>query len=253
MENVVRFKIKLRNNSFGKVRGIFSQRIKLELEKLLNTELDIIISATGVGNNRIDYISKPGKRVNLHITTFDKKTLKELVSELFRLRLTKQPIVIEDKEFVVLDLIFFEPEVRGTFTDKISISFNSPYIIKVGNRFIDRFESSLYWKDIYKQNKKIKENFISKSEFINITKKIDITKIDERQIELKINKYNLISIRGSYEIDITGLKEDEKEHIKSAVQCGSITGIGAYSNYGFGYYSIADENIAEKGCEDVEF
>ncbi|WP_352407925.1 hypothetical protein [Acetoanaerobium noterae] len=253
MENVVRFKIKLRNNSSGKIRGIFSQRLKLELEKLLNIELDIIISTIGVGNKRIDYTSNPGDRVNLQITTFDKKILKELVSKLFQLRLTKQPLIIDDKEFVVLDLMFYEPINRDISSDKITISFNSPYIIKIGNRFIDKLEPSLYWKDIYKQNKQKNEILISKSEFISITEKINILKKDERQIELKINKFTFPSIRGNYEIDITDLELDEKEIIKSALKIANITGVGAYSNYGFGHYYIVDENVIEKGCEDAVF
>lgn len=253
MENVVRFKIKLRNNSSGKIRGIFSQRLKLELEKLLNIELDIIISTIGVGNKRIDYTSNPGDRVNLQITTFDKKILKELVSKLFQLRLTKQPLIIDDKEFVVLDLMFYEPINRDISSDKITISFNSPYIIKIGNRFIDKLEPSLYWKDIYKQNNQINEMSISKSEFISITEKINILKKDERQIELKINKFTFPSIRGNYEIDITDLELDEKEIIKSALKIANITGVGAYSNYGFGHYYIVDENVIEKGCEDAGF
>ena len=253
MENVVRFKIKLRNNSSGKIRGIFSQRLKLELEKLLGAKLDIIISTIGVGNKRIDYTSNPGDRVNLQITTFDKKILKELVSKLFQLRLTKQPLIIDDKEFVVLDLMFYEPINRDISSDKITISFNSPYIIKIGNRFIDKLEPSLYWKDIYKQNNQINEMSISKSEFISITEKINILKKDERQIELKINKFTFPSIRGNYEIDITDLELDEKEIIKSALKIANITGVGAYSNYGFGHYYIVDENVIEKGCEDAGF
>ena len=253
MENVVRFKIKLRNNSSGKIRGIFSQRLKLELEKLLGAKLDIIISTIGVGNKRIDYTSNPGDRVNLQITTFDKKILKELVSKLFQLRLTKQPLIIEDKKFVVLDLMFYEPIIKDISSNKINISFNSPYIIKIGNRFLDKLEPSLYWKDIYKQNNQINEMSISKSEFISITEKINILKKDERQIELKINKFTFPSIRGKYEIDITDLELDEKEIIKSALKIANITGVGAYSNYGFGHYYIVDENVIEKGCEDAGF
>lgn len=253
MENVVRFKIKLRNNSSGKIRGIFSQRLKLELEKLLGAKLDIIISTIGVGNKRIDYTSNPGDRVNLQITTFDKKILKELVSKLFQLRLTKQPLIIEDKEFVVLDLMFYEPIIKDISSNKINISFNSPYIMKIGNRFLDKLEPSLYWKDIYKQNNQINEMSISKSEFISITEKINILKKDERQIELKINKFTFPSIRGNYEIDITDLELDEKEIIKSALKIANITGVGAYSNYGFGHYYIVDENVIEKGCEDAGF
>lgn len=75
----------------------------------------------------------------------------------------------------------------------------------------------------------------------------------KRQIELKINKLIFPSIRGNYEIGITNLDLDEKEIIKSALKIANITGVGAYSNYGFGHYYIVDENVIEKDVKMLDF
>ena len=54
-------------------------------------------------------------------------------------------------------------------------------------------------------------------------------------------------------IEVYDSRLDEKEIIKSALKIANITGVGAYSNYGFGHYYIVDENVIEKGCEDAGF
>ena len=238
MDDLVRFKIRLRNNSTGKIRGIFAQRFKSELENLFKKELDIIVATIGVGSKTIDYESNIGGRTNLQITTFNKSHLKELVSKFFQMRLSKKPLIIDNKEFTVLDLLFYDIGSNNIESDKINIDFSSPYIMKVGDRFLDRFEPVIFWKDIYKQNKLRNQILISKSEFIDIIKDVNITELEERIYNLKLNKFIVPAIRGSYEIDISNINDCNKSLIKASLQIANHLGVGTYSNYGFGHYYI---------------
>lgn len=198
-----------------------------------------------LSNDKKKILLNREKNYYIRITTLNTVTHTNIISMLYRYKVSKIPFVIGNKEFMVKDIILNEEMGKWCKTienlnqlenqdENFNIKVVSPIVFKIGDNFISDFNIQLFLKDLYKKYLKIyneeKVNLIYDN--VNIKSKFILKR------NININAYSTLGYVGNFEIDLSGLPKNQKKIINKLLNFGYFSGVGYKTNIGYGQYIL---------------
>ena len=227
-----KFILRVRCNEGGEIRGIFAQALKKRLEDSVGFAFDCRIRYLNRYWKMSDLAVNPGERHSFEFTVFDRNAASLLISRLFNLRIHKTPLEIADSEFVVLDLIFRDNQVPESTCKDISLVINTPYLMKWGDVFMEKFEKELFYRELFKNASGL--DGMCRSGFEKLLNKIDIDYSGLRTVVVRLNSFPATGFMGELVFKFSEASEDEMNMFYDILNHSCYRGIGARKEFGFG-------------------
>ena len=190
-----------------------------------------------------------GKKYIFKITTLDNDTFATITSNLFRKRITKDYLDIENGKFKVVDIILNDSNSKyiKIFTEKdldyinskeckrdmYDISILTPTIFKVGSKFYNKLDSEIIFRNLLSKFNKLSKYKIPK-EFIENINDINIIENDIIYSKVGLNNIYKEGLQGDITIDLQNCDKYTKQIARTLIEFAVFSGIGYKYEYGYG-------------------
>lgn len=222
----------------------------LKENKVITTK-DIYTISSFMGKNRNKCGVEKNQKLVIRLTTLDRELFGTINALLFRSRVLKTTIQLENIDFQVIDIgvqvqksqyIHYTqmPIALDGTPNSYSIKLLSPTFFKVGEKYIEELNTRLVFKNLVSKYQKYIGNKIPREVVQEICTQ-SLEKNMEQHKRIIIDREMISGVQGTYRLNSGKMSIEAQVYVEELLIFATYVGIGHQSAIGYGAVQIIKE------------